>query len=288
MHYTLVKDASARRDPRFNAEKDLVALRNPLSCDQARLRPSLWGEMLETAERNISRRNLNLRLFEIGRAFCADPGKFPEERLCAIMLLTGARHPERFGGERSAPFGLEDMAGAVAAWLNSRRVADWSLEPADDPRFRPGHALALKVDGAVVGALGEVAAEFVESWRTADPVFVAEVEMAPLFGARRAEKVFRPFSEFPAVTRDVAMVADASLTNGRVIDFITGLKLPDFESVELFDLFEDAKVLGPGRRSMAYRVTFRNSEHTLTDAAVNQAAEKMRAALEKGLGVELR
>ena len=146
----------------------------------------------------------------------------------------------------------------------------------------------MKVDGAVVGALGEVAAEFVESWRTGDPVFASELEMAPLFRARRVEKVFRPFSEFPAVTRDVAMVADASITNKRIIDFITGLKLPDFESVELFDLFEDAKVLGAGRRSMAYRVTFRNNGHTLTDAAVNQAAEKMRAALVKELGVELR
>ncbi len=288
LHYTLVKDNSARRDPRFDLERDLVMLKNPLSNDQARLKPSLWGEMLETAERNISRRNLDLRLFEIGRAFCANPELFPEERLAAIILLTGSRYPERFGKEREELYTLEDLAGTVAAWFASRRIADWSFEPCDDPRFRKNHALAVKVDGKIIGNMGEVAEEFVESWRTTSPVFVAEVEMAPLFGAKLKEKVFVPFSEFPAVTRDVAMLVDSSITNARVVEFITSLRLPDFESVELFDLYADEKVLGAGRRSLAYRVTFRNNSKTLTDAAVNQAADKLRKELVNKLGVELR
>ena len=98
MHYSMVKESSALSDPRFTAD-DLMKIGNPMSLDLAVLRPSLLGEMLESVERNIARRNLSLRLFEIGRSFCKNSALFPEERQSVAMVLTGSRHPERYSSE---------------------------------------------------------------------------------------------------------------------------------------------------------------------------------------------
>ncbi len=287
MHYSLVKESSARRDSRFQLE-DAVRLKNPLSLDLAWLRPSLWGEMLETVERNIARRNLDLRLFELSRAFCANPALFPEERMACILAMTGRRHPELYGAAGAEAYDFYDLKGAVESLLKQRGIRNWSIEAADDARFAAGVCACIKVDGQIIGHLGEIAAGQKEGMRTTYPVFAAELEMLPLWNAEKVSSLYVPFSMFPAVSRDVAMLVDSGVTNGAVVDFIRDAKLPYLESVELFDLFEDEKTLGAGRRSLAYRLTFRHPERTLTDQEVNGAFERLRTKLVKGLGVELR
>ncbi|MBU8902463.1 MAG: hypothetical protein KOO69_06965, partial [Victivallales bacterium] len=99
---------------------------------------------------------------------------------------------------------------------------------------------------------------------------------------------FNPVPKYPATTRDVAFVADKSLEHQAVIKFIKSAKLKNFESVKLFDIFSDDKAIGVGKKSMAYTLTFRNSERTLTDKEVNNAFEKLRRRMESQLNIELR
>ena len=287
MHYGTVKETSARTDPRF-AAADLVRVSNPLSLDLAVLRPSLMGEMLETVERNIARRNLDLGLFEIGRCFCKNPALFPEERQSVSLILTGIKHPERFSDELEQCYDFYDLKGLVEALLSARRLATAGFEPVADARFA-GHAgLAVLVDGKVAGHLGELNHDYTAKWRTAHPVFMAELEVAPLLAGRTLPEYLIPVSTFPATTRDVAFLKPAALTHAEVVAFIRGAKLKNLEKIELFDLFADAGTLGANRESAAYRLTFRAADRTLTDDEVNQAFNRLREKLAAELKVELR
>ena len=83
-------------------------------------------------------------------------------------------------------------------------------------------------------------------------------------------------------------MADASLKHADVVDFIRKANMKNLESVKIFDLFLDDKAVGAGKKSMAYTLTFRHAERTLTDQEVNGAVEKLREKLAAQLGVELR
>ncbi len=287
MHYSMVSERSALSDTRFK-KSDLIVLDNPLSSELALLRPSLYGEMLGSVERNIARRNLDLRLFEIGRVFCANRELYPEEHLECCMILTGCRHPERYSAEREEICDFYDLKGLLESWLEKRRVRSFNFKPAEDGRFAPGTAAALEVNGKIIGALGQVAPALSRSWRTTMPVWAAVIDAEPLFTAKNRSEQMTALSQFPAVSRDVAFLAPRELRHGEVVEFIRRSGLKNLEAVRILDIFEDEKVLGKGVRSMAYGLVFRNPERTLKDDEVNGAVEKLRGKLSAELHVTLR
>jgi phenylalanyl-tRNA synthetase beta chain len=287
MNYSMVSEKSALADRRFGRH-DLLMLDNPLSAELAAMRPSLFGEMLESVERNISRRNLHLQLFELGRVFCGNPERYPEERFECCIMLTGLKHPERYSAELGATFDFYDLKGLLESWMIKRRLADASFAAVEDGRFASGEAAALLVDGEVAGGFGRVADEYTAGWRTTYPVYAAVIEVEKLLKAKRRPEQYQALSQFPATSRDVAFIAPAGLENAAVVDFIRRAGLKQLESVELFDIFADEKTLGAGRKSMAYKLVFRHAERTLTDVEVNKAFERLRTKLAEELKVELR
>ncbi|MDD4817694.1 MAG: phenylalanine--tRNA ligase subunit beta [Victivallaceae bacterium] len=281
MNYSTVTAESALSDTRFK-ESDLIRISNPISPELAWVRPSLWGEMIQVAARNIARRNLDWALFEQDRVFCGNPALFPEERQEICLMLSGAKQPELYG---APDCDFYDLKGLIETLLNLRGTIDFSFEPSDDRRFVPGTAAKLLIDGREAGQLGRIPTD---GWRTPHAVFGATIEAAAILGAKTKSINAVPLPNFPATARDVAFLAPSALTHAEITAFIRGLKLANFESVELFDVFSDEKVLGAGKKSMAYRVTFRNMERTLKDEEVNQVFDKLRKQLADKLGVELR
>ena len=288
VHYSIVSPAAALSDSRFT-DAQLVRLSNPLSPDNSVMRPSLYGVMLGAVERNVSRGNRDLKLFELGKVFCADEKLFPEERYELALVLTGARHPERYSGELAERYDFYDLKGALEDLLDLYHIRNYRfVKLAGDARFREGCAAALEINGRVAGALGEVNPKFASAWRTTDKVFIAQVEMAALVNAAAKKVSFSDLAQFPATTRDVAVVAPADLEHAAVVDFVRKCKLPDLESVKLFDVFVDDALKAAGKKSMAYQFTFRNRSRTLKDGEVNATMERLRGELAAKLKLELR
>lgn len=287
LHYSTVSPKSALSDSRF-ADGDLVRMINPIGQDSSVMRPSLLGEMLATVDRNVSRRNTDLQLFELDRVFCANPEKFPEERYELLLVLTGRRHPELHSAALKDEFDFYDMKGLVESLFELRRIAGYAFEPVEDARFAPGLAAAVYIDGIPAGHFGRLSEELAGDFKTDHPVFTAQLDAALLLEKTPGLQFYKPLSPYPATSRDIAFVAPGGLTHRRILEFIGSCKIKNLERVRLFDVYEDEKVLGAGRRSMAYSFTFRSRERTLTDAEVNNAYEKLRKQLAEGLGVELR
>ena len=224
-----------------------------------------------------------MKLFETGKAFCRNPELFPEERFELCMALTGLKHPEQYSDELKAQYDFYDMKGALESLFELMNIRRYRFVPVEDGRFRKGRAAEVQIEGKKAGAFGELAPSLVKGWRTTYPIFIAQLDMATLLAADHGVGYYVPFSLFPATSRDVAFVAPAGLTHADVLEFIRKAKPADLESVRLFDIFEK-----DGRKSMAYQLTFRNRERTLTDAEVNSRFEKLREKLKNELKVELR
>ncbi len=283
---SMMDEKTALLDPRFTGT-DLVRMNNPISLDLAVMRPSLLGSMIANIRRNIARKNLNLALFEIGHVFCANPEKFQEERDEVLLALTGQKHPERYSAERAELYDFFDMKGLVEAFFEALGIVNYRIEAADEAGFVKGVCAAIVVDGKTAGHMGLASGELLKGMRIQTPLYLCVMDLSILLKASRKPVYYQPLSQFPATTRDVAFLAPSELENGTVLSFIRRSKVKNLIDVQLVDIFTN-DTMGAGKKSMAYSLTYRSNEKTLTDDEVNQAHEKLRARLAGGLNVELR
>ncbi|HEX4638758.1 MAG TPA: phenylalanine--tRNA ligase subunit beta [Chthoniobacterales bacterium] len=251
-----------------------LALKNPLSEDHVALRPSLLGGLLGVLARNVNAGAESVRIFEIGRVFIPPSGK--EERRLAILLWGKTESAAHWRSPMKRNLDLFDLKGALDAVVPNLS-------------FRPGKvselALAMEISSGEtkIGFGGQLAG-------TQSPapgaVLVAELNTDLLFDAKEWAKKFRELEKFPAVTRDIAMIVPEEISHEKISRAIENPKEPLLESVELFDLFTEK--VGEARKSLAYRLTYRERSRTLTSEEVNAAHAKIRERLRSDLGAELR
>ena len=287
MNYSMISTESALKDARFT-ENDLVKISNPLNLDFAVMRPSLFGEMLTSVERNISHRNLNLALFECGRVFCSNEKLFPEERNEVCIALTGQSHAERFSNELEKVYDIYDLKGLVDSFFEMRKITGYRYQIVEDEKFAKGFALEIIMHNKSVGQLGLLNKKFSKGMKTNYPVMFAILNLDMIINIKDKKLTYQEISQYPATTRDIAFIADESLQHATVVNFINKCKLKNLESIALFDIFRDEKAIGENKKSMAYNLTFRGANKTLTDKEVNNAYEKLRTQMAKNLPIELR
>ena len=145
----------------------------------------------------------------------------------------------------------------------------------------------LAVGGDRIAVFGEVSERLTKGMRMHNPLFVALVDMDKLLSLPVPRIQYAAISQFPSVTRDVAMVTQDNIEHAQIIKFIKSLGIPNLENVEIFDEFRDEHI-GAGKKSLAYTLTFRSQERTLTDTEVNASHEKVREKLKAELHAELR
>jgi phenylalanyl-tRNA synthetase beta chain len=138
-----------------------------------------------------------------------------------------------------------------------------------------------------LGEMGQLLPTLAKSYDLRDAVLLTELNLDLLLARRNTEKSFKPLPMFPSIRRDVAMLVSDSTTHEAVLSVVRQTKLPDLESVELFDVFR-GKNVPPGQKSMAYAFMYRSSEGTLTDAQVNAAHEKVVAQFRQSLQAVIR
>jgi phenylalanyl-tRNA synthetase beta chain len=259
--------------------RDAVELRNPLSEDHVALRPSLLPGLLATLERNLRAGAKSVRLFEIGRVFLA-PGA-EEIRRLALLLCGQAAERAHWRKGKARPLDLYDLKGALEA-LGLAKVA---LRRAKNNQFALATEIYLDQNPRGIGgqlSSGDVVA--------GAPVFVAEIDLPNELMATLGARKFRELQRFPSITRDVAMIAPEPLSHEKILAAIQSAGEALLASVELFDLFSGkaAEHIGPGRKSLAYSLTYLDKNRTLTSEEVSAAHDRIRRRLKSELGVELR
>ena len=286
LHIATISEDEATAATGFNAG-ELVRISNPLGREYGVLRPSLAPDLLRVVAHNIAHDNHDLRLFEMGRVFCRR-ADVAEERLACGIVLSGRRHPERFSAELEETMDFYDLSGLVDDLFEALHLGTPTKVPAEHPLLTPGQTAELWLDDVTVGVCGRVRDEHTARMRRRHEVFAALLQLDRVLDRLNPAVQYGGLSPFPATARDVAFIADRSLSHREVIEAIRSSDVKILEDVQLFDIFEGDDTVGQGRKSMAYRMTFRSPERTLKDKEVNRAHDKIKNLLTAKLNIELR
>ncbi len=272
----------------FGAEPPL-ALANPIARQLACMRPSILPNLLQAAARNLARGAREVALFELGPVYHGLTARDQEE--VAGFLRAGRRHPPHWrDGDHMVD--VFDIKADLFALLASLGFAPGRLQIAEpaSPWYHPGRSGRLMMGKKrVIAEFGEIHPKLCKGQDISVPVVAAELFLDRLppekTGRRRARTAWRP-NRLPSVERDFAFVVNESV---RAADLMAAVRKasPLITDVLVFDRYEGAP-LAEGEVSLALRVRLTPTDHTLTDAEIEEIAQTIVAAAAKAVGARLR
>ncbi|MCY3823008.1 MAG: phenylalanine--tRNA ligase subunit beta [Nitrospinae bacterium] len=268
-------------------EDQMVALRNPLSGEMDVLRTTLFAGLLANVAHNLSRGVHAIRLFELGRSFHPANGEaLPDQVLRMAGVVVGNATA---GDSVSLPEALSELKGVLERFLESSGLENLRFEPVDAGTGWESSAVSrILAAGVTLGNIGLVSPEALGFWDIETDVSAFEISLAALAEIDPAPLRLTPLPRYPASLRDLAVVVDAVRTNGEIEEIIHQAGGDWLESVNLFDVYQDAALKASGEKSLAYSLVFRHPEATLTDEQVSEAFDGIIGALGARLGARLR
>jgi len=249
---------------------------NPMTTEQEYLRPSLRANLLTALSENRKHEDGGIRLFELGKEYRPRPNDLPDEReiLCGILSGPGIESSWQGGDELPDFF----TAKGVVEGLLSQLGVEASFKECLDYGLHSTKQAAIVVDSDELGVVGEIHPVVLERFDIAEAVYLFEIELVALIPFTIGHKMFRPIARFPAVVRDMALVVDTGVAHQKVMDIIKSFPL--VEKVDIFDIYSGEQV-PPGKKSLAYRITYQSPSHTLTDKEVNKVQKQILDVIER-------
>jgi phenylalanyl-tRNA synthetase beta chain len=265
-----------------------LRISNPITSDRTVMRQSLLVSVLEIAESN-ARSSDRLAFFEIGEVFLPVEGqRLPDEPRRLAILLSGLRRLQHWQSDDEGLIDFYDLKGTVQEMLKGLSLTDIEFEPAQNPSFHPGKCASVKVNGETLGLIGELHPLVIENFElSGQPVLAAELDVEILMPMIPDRYNLEPVPVFPPVLEDLAVVVDEDVQAQRVAELIqqTGGKM--VAAVNLFDVYRGGQA-GPGKKSLAFSLTYQDPDRTLTDKEVASIRERIINRLEVDLGARLR
>jgi len=267
-------DAPTRDDrlrlPADDPRRAHVVIENPMSEDQANMRTTLLGSLLDVARHNAARGQGVPRIFESGRVYLARDTTLPHEHHALGALLSG----DVFAAKAY----LEALLGAL-------RV-EASFAAAPQPFLHPGRSAEVRVGEQAVGWVGDVHPLVARDWDL-DGVAAFELDLDAVVAAARLVPAYEDLTSFPELREDIAIVVDANVPAATVLETVRAAGGKLLARAEVFDVYRGEQIAA-GRTSLAIALTFRARDRTLTDEDVAPVREKIVARLREQLGGELR
>ena len=286
MHYSFL---SAKELDDFDSREAVkgarLAIPDPVSAEYGVMRDSLLPQMMGSLGRNASRQVPDAKLFEIGKVFSAGPSE--SERISLGFTGPVGREALRRRAQVTEEEAVLWMKGAVETLLSRLHAGKVEFAAAEHPAFAKGAALEVKLNGRAIGVMGALSAKLRHPYRLTTQMALCELELKPLCKRVNAVGRVSAVAQFPAVTRDIALVADRGVTNEAIVGVIRKNGGKELTKIELFDIFK-SKELKDGRRSLAYALEFRSAEKTLTDVEVGKSFQRIVDALKATAGIEVR
>ncbi|MFZ5916278.1 MAG: phenylalanine--tRNA ligase subunit beta [Chloroflexota bacterium] len=267
---------------------DYIRLANPLTPEREFMRRTLMSHLLETVRDNLRFRE-RVAIFEVGRVYWPQAGEtLPEEPRHLGLALTGPRAPESWLDGQAEPLDFFDLKGIVEALLARLNLADAAFSPAQQPTFHPGRSATLSIGGVEVGVLGEVHPDVGEAYELGDRrVCLAEFNLEKLLVTAGEPARMASISPYPAVYEDLALVVDQDRPAAEVQQAIAEAGGKLLRDVRLFDVYRGDQ-LPPGKKSLAFSLTYQALDRSLTSDQVAKERERMVKRLERQIGARLR
>ena len=262
--------------PKDSTLRDSLKILNPLGEDTSIMRTTTLPSMLEILTRNYNFRNKSAKLYELGRVYFKRADGLADE---PKVLTLGAY------GDNMDFFTLK---GAVEAVLKQLRIENVRfLADSENPSYHPGRCAKVFSGDRLLGVLGQVHPHVAGNYGVDAELYAAELRFDALYASKGAQPLYQPLPKFPAVTRDIAVVCDKAVTVGELEEAIRKGAKGLLKDAALFDIYTGTGI-APGKKSVAFNLTLRADDRSLTAEEADADVKSILTALEQECGAVLR
>ena len=278
-------------DPEENArftDEEPVRLANPLVHDASAMRSTPVPGMLRAIRWNLDRSQDTVRFFEMGKIYSASTRTeegMPAERRVLTLGISGARRLASVH-EQAKALDVFDLKGDLEVLFERFEIHGLNFAPSGDRWLEGDLAGHFNISGRTLASFGQVSSDEAREYKLRQPAYIAEIDLELLLDAPLRARVFRPFSRFPAVERDLSLLLPSSVTYRELEQALRRVRLEELQEFRAADRFEGGGIPG-GRYSLLLRAVFQSPQRTLTSEEVDRASRQLLEALEP-LGVRLR
>ena len=284
--------------------RKVVRIVNPLGEDTSVIRTSTIPSMLDVLSFNYNNRNEKACLFEIAKEYLPATEEKPYINGDTLASSGEKKHryeyslpdePQRltigmYGGDADF-YALKGMVEQLLDEMNIYDVEYIRASDSDvfDEKFalHPGRSAVIMREGVALGIMGEVHPEVQETYEIGVKTYVAKLNIPELMDAAAEKITYKPLPKFPATTRDLSLLVDEDMPVAELEKAIKGAVGKILEKVTLFDVYRSDEMKKNGKKSIAYSISMRSHEGTLTDEQADSAMKKALKAL-ANIGAELR
>ena len=256
--------------------RDSLRILNPLGEDTSIMRTTILPSMLEILTRNYNYRNPAARLYEIGRTYHKREDGLADEPKTVSL---GAYGP-----------GLDffTLKGWVEELLEGLDTAKPRFtREASNPSYHPGRCATVWLGEKCVGVLGQIHPRVMRNYSVDAEFYCAQLSFEALFEAQGGVPVFKPLPKYPAVTRDIAVICDLTIPAGEMEETILAAGGERLIDCTVFDVYTGTHIV-QGKKSVAFSLTMRDENQTLTDEHAEEVVRSVLQALKEKYGAEMR
>nr|WP_275950263.1 phenylalanine--tRNA ligase subunit beta [Desulfonema limicola] len=261
----------------------LLNILNPLTEDQAVMRTTMIPGLLETMGRNLSKQNRNLKFFEIGKVFFSKGQDVqPDEVEMLAALWTGLRN-ESSWHEKEAVCDFYDLKGAAEGLLDILGIKNpvfTAYEDQDCDCTIPGRTAGIVIQGTIIGFIGEVHPNTLESYGLKQNAFIFELNVDILKNLISDDKQAQALPKYPSISRDITIIVNKNIEAVSLINSVRNMDEQLVEDIFLFDVYEGENIPQESK-SISFRIVYRSSQETLEDEAVTFVHKKISEMLLK-------
>lgn len=273
--------------PETDSRYQAVPILNPITEEFPVMRTTLIPSMLDTAARNLAQKNHDLWLFEAGAIYepkALPITELPVEKYHVSGFMMG-KTTELQWAQPQRETDFYDVKGVLEAVLKELRI-EAEIERSKETYLHPGVSAQYVVDGTVIATLGEVHPQVMKAYDLPGKAYLFDIDVTAILELTRGQLRYQGISKFPGTSRDLAIVAPKTVSSEAISQVIYEKGGQYLERAFVFDVYEGAHI-EEGHRSLAYNLSFRSNEGTLTDEDIQPTIDDILAALAE-LGCKLR
>ena len=264
------------RMPADSPLRDSLRILNPLGEDTSIMRTTILPSMLEILTRNYNYRNKSAALYEIGRIYLKRADGLADEPKIVSM---GAYGPEMNF------FRIKGWVEELCSGLGIDKL-HFAAER-ENQSYHPGRCAKVWCGETYIGILGQIHPAVAANYGVDAEMYCAELSFDALHSLRGGIPVYKPLPRFPAVTRDIAVVCSAEIPVGDMVEHIMAEGGQYLKGCRIFDVYTGHHI-AEGKKSVAFSLTMRADDQTLTDDHAEETVKKVLAALERKFGASIR
>ena len=268
-----------------------VKIIRPLVSEQSEMRRDLLPGLLRAVAYNKDHGVPNVHLYEMGRTLIGRPNKsLPKELTYVAGVLSGSWDYDRWNS-RERKLDFFDAKGIVEELLDALRIQKvrYSVpEPEKSSWLQPGLAASITVRGTELGWVGSIHPSTLKLFGISEPVMAFELSIDALHRFAQDQLPYQDVPTLPGVDVDLAIVVDEDVTYEQLVQRIRSAGGKLLKDVRLFDVYRDPARVGLGKKSMAFALTYRSDDHTLTSKEVDKAHSRLVTKVLKSTGGEVR